>query len=335
MKSKKHKHLSLEERRQIYLLLGRKLSVVQIAHQLGRHHSTVYRELQRNSYFEADDHKMNGYYPLNAQEYYRRRRQSLRLFERSSDLKDFVITKLKSYWSPEQIAGYLKRQAIAGFYACMETIYRFIYSCEGKELRLYHYLFKGRKHRRGLYSRKSRSKIIPDHHGIAHRPAIVDGRETFGHWEGDLMIFNREHGNSNITSLVERKSRYTVLAKNDNRRPMPVIEGIIKRLSPLPKDLTKTIAFDRGFEFIHHYDELHKKLSMQAYFCDPQAPWQKGAVECNNNRIRRFLPREVDLKTVSDADLYDISVIMNNTPRKCLNYKTPQEVMDEYLHKAA
>lgn len=335
METKKHKHLSLEERRHIYLMLGRKASVTKIAQQLGRHHSTIYRELQRNSYFEADDHKMNGYYPLNAHEYYRRRRQSLRLFERYPDLKQLVIEKLKSYWSPEQIAGYLKRHAMAGFYVCMETIYRFVYSCEGKDMGLYRYLFKGRKRRRGLYSRKARSKLIPDHHGIAYRPVIVDSRDTFGHWEGDLMIFNREHGNANVTSLIERKSRYTVLAKNDNRRPMPVMERIVRQLSPLPRDMTKTIAFDRGFEFIHHYDELQKRLSMQAYFCDPQAPWQKGAVECNNRRLRRFLPSHTNLNGLSNADLYDISVIMNNTPRKCLGYKTPQEVIDEHLLQTA
>lgn len=106
---KHHTHLSMSERRRIYQLLGRKVSVVSIARDLGRHHSTVYREIQRNSFWDEDDHKMNGYYPVNAQEYYRRRRQSLQLFERYPDLKSFVIEKLKSYWSPDQIAGYLKR----------------------------------------------------------------------------------------------------------------------------------------------------------------------------------------------------------------------------------
>ena len=107
---KHHTHLSLEGRRQIYLMLGRKMSAVEIAKKLGRHHSTIYREINRNMYFEEDDHKMNGYYPLNVQEYYRRRRQSLRLFRRHPDLKVFVIDKIKEYWSPDQIAGYLKEE---------------------------------------------------------------------------------------------------------------------------------------------------------------------------------------------------------------------------------
>jgi transposase, IS30 family len=194
-------------------LLGRKTPVCRIAEILGRHHSTIYREIQRNTYLEEDDQKNNGYYPLCAEEFYRRRRQSLRLFRRNPELKDFIVEKLRAYWSPDQIAGYLKRLGIAGFYACMETIYRFVYSSEGRELGLYKYLFRGRKNRRRKYGRKPRDARIPEHHGIAFRPKSVDGREVFGHWEGDLMIFNREHGKSNLTSLIERKSRYTILAK--------------------------------------------------------------------------------------------------------------------------
>ena len=333
MEPRNHTHLSLDERRQIYFMLGRKMSAVKIAYELGRHHSTIYREIQRNSYFEEDDHKMNDYYPVNAQEYYRRRRQNLRLLERYPDLKSFIIEKIKAYWSPDQIAGYLKKLGIEMFYACAETIYRFVYSAQGRELGLYSYLFKGRKNRRNKYARKPRGNRVPDHHGIAYRPEIVEGRETFGHWERDLMIFNREHGKTNLTSLIERKSRYMVIAKNDNRKPAPVAQTISKSLSFFPRHMTQTMTFDRGFEFMR-YHLLHKELGMETYFCDPQAPWQKGAVECNNNRIRRFLPREVDLKNVSDADIYDISVIMNNTPRRCLGYRTPQEIMDEHLHKA-
>jgi transposase, IS30 family len=211
------------------------------------------------------------------------------LFERYPELRDFVIEKLKAYWSPDQIAGYLKRIGIAGFYICMETIYRFIYSVEGKELRLYRYLFKGRTRRRRKFGRTPRQPSIPEHHGIAFRPEIVASRETIGHWETDLMIFNREHGKANVTSMIERKSRYTILLKNEDRRPSPVMGKIKERLATLPGELTQTMTFDRGFEFMR-YSLLRKDLGMEGYFCDPQAPWQKGAVESNNNRIRRFLP---------------------------------------------
>lgn len=334
MEPRKHKHLTLDERRQIYFMLGRKMSVVDIARQLQRHHSTIYREIQRNSYWDEEDHKNNDYYHLCAQEFYRRRRQSLRLLWRNPELQGFVIEKLRSYWSPEQIGGYLKRLGIKGFYVCHETIYRFIYSVQGREHELYQYLVKGRKNRRKKFSRKPRSSRVLEHHGIAYRPKIIATRETFGHWEGDLVIYRREFGKSNITSLIERKSRYTILAKNSDRRPIPVMQRISKELGRLSASVTKTITFDRGFEFMS-YPILQKNLGMDSYFCDPQAPWQKGAVESNNNRLRRFLPRDLDLNTVSNADIYDICVIMNNTPRKCLGYKTPQEVMDEYLQRAA
>lgn len=331
MEKKNHTHLSLAERRQIYFLLGRKASVCRIAKILGRHHSTIYREIQRNTFWD-EDHFNNGYFPVNAQEFYRRRRQNLQLFCRYQELKDFVIEKLRAYWSPDQIAGYLKRLGIRCFYACMETIYRFIYSKEGKECGLYRYLFKGRKKRRRKFGRKPRSSRIPVHHSIAYRPEIVSSRKTFGHWEGDLMIFNREHGKTNLTSLIERKSRYTILAKNADRRPAPVMSKIRDALIGFPNGLTQTITFDRGFEFMS-YPLLQKKLSMDSYFCDPQSPWQKGAVESNNNRIRRFFPREVNLEAVSDADIMSVCIIMNNTPRKCLEYRTPQEVLDAYLQR--
>lgn len=337
MKEKHHSHLSLAERRQIYLLLGQKLPVCEIARQLGRHHSTIYREIQRNYY--SDDDPLNfaansGYFPLNAQELYRRRRQSLQLLLRHKDLKAYVIGKLKIYWSPEQIAGYLKRLGVQGFYVCAETIYRLIYSVEGRDLGLYRYLFKGRKKRRRMFGRTPRASRIPDHHGIAFRPESVADRQTFGHWEGDLMIFNREHGSTNLTSLIERKSRYAILARNPDRRPALVIGRIGELLEKLPPEATQTITFDRGIEFMA-YPALQKKLGMESYFCDPQSPWQKGSVESNNNRIRRFLPREVNLAAQDGADIYDVCTILNNTPRKCLGYKTPHEVFHEHLRMVA
>lgn len=331
---KHHKHLTLEERRQIFRLLNAQTPVRRIAEILDRHASTIYREIKRNAYFEEDDHKMNGYYPVCAQELYQQRRQSRRLFCRYPELKEFVVEKLRAFWSPDQIAGYLRRVGTFGFYACMETIYRFIYSKEGRDLGLSRYLFNRRKNRRRMRSRKPRGSRIPEHHGIAFRPDIVDEREIIGHWEGDLMIFNREHGKMNLTSLIERKSRYMVLAKNDNRKPDAVIGRISETLSELPKSMRQTITFDRGFEFLS-YPLLRRDLGMDSYFCDPQAPWQKGAVESNNNRIRRFLPREVDLNTITDRELKLISDLMNDTPRRCLGYRKPKDVFAKHLQLAA
>lgn len=152
------------------------------------------------------------------------------------------------------------------FYACAETIYRFIDSAKGKALKLYSYLFKGRKRRLKAYSRKPRGNRVPEEFGIKFRPDIISTRETYGYWEGDLMIFTRKEGSkSNVTSLIERKSRYTLLAKNDDRKPDSVAKTIADKLNNLPKDMTQTMTFDRGFEFMS-YPLLRKKLGMNTHF---------------------------------------------------------------------
>lgn len=148
---------------------------------------------------------------------------------------------------------------------------------------------------------RNRGTRIPDHHGIAFKPEIA-GRQTFGHWEGDLMIFNREHGSTNLTSLIERKIRYTMLAKNTDRRPSLVVGQIGNMFAQLPRQVTQTLTFDRGFEFMS-YPVLQKTIGMESYFCDPQAPWQRKAVSrATINRIRRFLPRETNLAALDAAD---------------------------------
>ena len=232
MERKNHTHLSLEERRKIFLLVNSKTPVKRIAELLCRHHSTVYRELARNTTWHEDPY-LRGYFHMNADHFMRQRRQRLRLLCRHPALKDYVTDRLQAYWSPEQIAGYLKQHAGRGLYACAETIYQYVYSDEGRDSGLYRYLFRGRPRRRRQYSRKPHDRV-PAHHGIAWRPEIVNSRTTFGHWEGDLMIFDRIHGKTNLTSLIERRSRYTILAKNDNRRPVPVISTIRDRLKKLP-----------------------------------------------------------------------------------------------------
>ena len=175
--------------------------------------------------------------------------------------------------------------------------------------------------------------MFPEHFGIAHRPPEVAGRQVAGHWEGDLMIFGLELGKANLTSLIERKSRYTVIVKNSDRRSSPVISGIMGALAHLPPSLRQTMTFDRGFEFTGH-SALRRDLGLQAYFCDPQSPWQKGSVESNNARIRRFFPRSTQLDTVSAADIYDVCGRLNGTPRKCLGYRTPEDVFREAMQEA-
>jgi transposase, IS30 family len=204
------------------------------------------------------------------------------------------------------------------------SIYQFVYSPEGRALELHRHLLRARRLRRPRFARKPRRATIPPSRTIAQRPAEIGQRHTIGHWEADLLIFRRAHGQANLTSLVERKSRLTRLVPNDNRRSGQVIGAIGQALGSLPPMARQSITFDRGSEFLG-YDELTRNHGIEAYFCDPHAPWQKGSVENTNGRLRRFLPGELDLSTLTPARLHEIERQMNDTPRKCLGFRTPQE----------
>ena len=216
-------------------------------------------------------------------------------------LRGHVVEKLSSWWSPEQIAGRLK---IAGEDSrlCHETIYQFVYSPEGRALELHRHLLRARRLRRRRFGRKPRSLKIPLERTIAQRPAEIGERQEIGHWEADLLIFRRAHGKANVTSLVERRSRLVRLIPNRDRRSRHVIGAIGEVLASLPATARQTITFDRGSEFLG-YAELTRSHGIDAYFCDPHSPWQKGSVENTNGRLRRFLPGELDLATITPAHL--------------------------------
>lgn len=165
---------------------------------------------------------------------------------------------------------------------------------------------------------------------IRYRPQTVRRREVFGHWEADLMIFRRELGPANITTVVERLSRYTVLFRNNDRRSKPIMSSLIGLLSPLPQHARQSLTFDRGLEFVS-WRELERGMGTQAWFCDPQAPWQKPTVENTNRRIRRWLPRDTILLALPAGQLNDLAHRMNATPRKCLAFRTPAEVFSAQL----
>jgi transposase, IS30 family len=159
---------------------------------------------------------------------------------------------------------------------------------------------------------------------IKDRPEAVKNRQEFGHWEGDLIQFRKEGGPANVTSLVERVSRFTLLLKNADRRSKPVMEEIITGLFPLPFEARRSITFDRGFEFL-----AWPHLGAAVWFCDPQSPWQKGTNENTNGRARRYLPRETDPTALTNRNLAAICQRLNTAPRKCLGFRTPAEVFRE------
>lgn len=240
-----------------------------------------------------------------------------------------VIDRLQAGWSPEQIAGRLRHEGHRER-VCHETIYRYVYSPEGQSLELGRHLPERRRKRKARYARRPRSLVFPERCMIRYRPDAVRNREAFGHWEADLMIFRRELGPANIATVVERVSRYTVLFRNNDHRSRPLMSNLIGLLAPLPRHARQSLTFDRGLEFVS-WRELEHGLGAQAWFCDPQAPWQKPTVENTNRRVRRWLPRDTVLLDLPPSELTALAGRMNATPRKCLGFRTPAEAFSERL----
>ncbi|ULJ74195.1 IS30 family transposase [Rhizobium gallicum] len=327
-----YSQFTLSDRRRLYQLKERKLPVGEIARQLGRHRSTIYRELKRNTFHDREFPEYSGYFGTIADDISKERRRRLRKLRRHPQLRDLIIERLKAHWSPEQIAGRLLADGISDIRVCPETIYRFIYGKEDYPLGLYEHLPERRRRRRPRGARKPRDGLIPFECRISQRPDFIDDRSEFGHWEGDLLIFDRKLGQYNITSLVERNSRYTVVIKNRSRHSRPIIDKIVHAFSPLPSFARRSFTFDRGTEFAG-FRALEDGIGARSWFCDPNSPWQKGAVENANKRIRRFLPGDTDLSLVSQQRLVHLAHQLNSIPRKCLGYKTPAEVFIAHLRE--
>ena len=198
-----------------------------------------------------------------------------------------------------------------------ETIYKFVFSKEGIDLNLPFYL-KRKKKVRGLDYRKAKRNTIVGLIPIAARPDFINNRSEFGHFEADLLIISGAKG-SNIITIVERKSRWSKLICNYSKGSNAVISKINSTLGTLSSQF-KSITFDRGKEFAKHH-ELHAKT----FFCNPHSPWQKGAVENLNGRIRALLPKNSSIRGVSTSHIDWIENIINNTPLKVLGYLTPAE----------
>lgn len=328
-----YRHLTLRERQLIFRMLDKKVSMRAIAEKLGKHISTIYREIKRN-WFDDMDPWLDGYYGEAADQMAKGRRTKLRKMVANPQLASLVIEKLKEAWSPEQIAGHLRVVSQSTDAAVSkishETIYRYVYDKTGRALDLYRHLPTGRRRRRRRYDRKPRGLLIPQANTIAYRPDVINERQRLGDWECDLVQFRKEFGNANLTTIVERKTRLLVIVRNPSRHSEGVMKGIKSKLGPYPAHARRSITFDRGSEFAN-YSYLKSEIGAEGYFCKPQAPWQKGTNENTNGRMRRFLPRETDLATVTDAQLQAIADKMNATPRKCLGFIAPNEAFSRLL----
>jgi IS30 family transposase len=305
--------LSLSEREKIYLLQKNNKTQTEIALETGRSQSTISYELNRCW-------SGIGYLPDRAEvdALSKQKRHYGKLV--NEGLKSYIISRLKQGWSPEQIAGRLKYER-SDFRISHEAIYQYIYSVEGRSKKLSLLLLRRRLKRGSRYGKKPSKHYIPESREIEKRPEYINKRKEQGHWEGDLVIFTILKS-SNVTTLLERTSRYAELIYNPNKYSTTIIGNIDKRLESLPADLRKTITFDRGREFAKYND-----LDMNVYFCNPRSPWEKGSNENFNGRLRRYLPKRFDHRDLNQNLLDQIQLKMNNQPRKCLGYKTPIETL--------
>ncbi len=318
--------LTLVEREEISRGLVAQQSIREIARTLGRAASTVSREVRRNGGYsryravEADKSAWDrGRRP---------KRCKLALNER---LARYVAAKLKMNWSPEQIAGWLKAEYPRDerYHVSHETIYQslFIQARGALKKELTAHLRSQRTIRR---SKHAKSKgvgqgEIKDIVSIRERPASVEDRAVPGHWEGDLIAGSK---NTHIATLVERKTRYVMLAKVNSRDTETVIKALIKQSKKLPKELYKSLTWDRGKELANH-KEFSLATDIKVYFCDPRSPWQRGSNENTNGLLRQYFPKRTDLSVHSQAHLNKVARQLNERPRKTLGFRTPAQKFSE------
>jgi transposase, IS30 family len=317
-------HFDLEERCTIARLREAGQSLRQIAAALDRAPSSISRELKRNTGVQV------GYKPAYAQEQTAARRWTGSRLERDPVLRNVVLGCLACGWSPEATAGWLRRQKPAVMIS-HESIYRFIYAQMQRTHDWAWRLYLPRaKSKRGCRGRRggSPASFIQDRVSISQRPKTVESRRSAGHWEADLMLF-ATYGQA-ILVAHERKSRVLLLAKQPSKAAKPTAEKLMEWLAPLDPRHRQTMTFDNGTEFAQHY-RLNQQLGMQTFFCDTHSPWQKGGIENAIGRMRKTLPRKTNLTDISLNDLNIRVAAYNNTPRKCLGYKTPAEVFNSQL----
>lgn len=321
---RRYEQLSLEERCTIAELQRAGASVRKIAAALGRSPSSVSRELKRNT---GQGPRAGPYRPAYAQDLTAARRWSGSRLERNAELRDQVLGGLRQGWSPEQVAGRLRRHAGRTLIGT-ESIYRFVYAqlARTNDYAWRHYLPRA-KFKRGLRGQKGGSPALHIKHRISidNRPPEAADRQQPGHWEADFILFAR-YGQA-VLALHERTSRLTALVRTDDRRAEPTASLLAELLRPLPDELRRSLTLDNGTEFAEHH-----RLGLPTFFCDPHAPWQKGGVENAIGRIRRFLPRRLDLQSLAPDDVLRAAQAYNHTPRQCLDFQTPAEVFSTVLH---
>lgn len=307
-----HKQLTAEEREVVAQMWAANHTRKQIAKTLNRHRSTIGRELKRN----GDGEEYSGVRAQRKAEQRRVERPRVTKMQ-IPEIHEYVISRLKQNWSPDQIAGRSRidfpkqpRRRLS-----RTTIYKGLYADDHVE----HWR---RYLRSSTWKKPSRRGQIPNTTPIANRPVAVARRERYGDWEGDTLVGGQRAGG--LLSLVERKSGYTLLARLSQCKSQPVAQAMCRKLKSLPPQLRRSMTLDNGKEFAAHA-QVSGQLNMGVYFARPHCPWQRGTNENTNGLIRQFFPKGTRIADVSEADVSKYQTLLNERPRKRLDYRTPTE----------
>ena len=325
-RTRSRRALSLPEREDISRGIAAGLSMRSIASQLQRSPSTVSREIHRNGGYDQ-------YRAASADQaaWDRAQRPKRCKLSKHPALKRLVALKLKGHWAPEQIAGWLKREYPDNedYHVSHETIYKtlFIQARGALKKELQKYLRTQRAMRRPKQHSLKKSGLgqIKNMATIRERPASVEDRALPGHWEGDLIAGSN---NSYIATLVERHTRYVMLKKVDGKETETVVNALIKQAHKLPRELYKSLTWDRGKEMADH-ERFTLATDIKVYFCDPRSPWQRGSNENTNGLLRQYFPKGTNLSVHSQAKLNAVARQLNERPRKTLGFYSPAERFSE------
>jgi IS30 family transposase len=327
------RYFSQDDRIEIADGLGRGERVTAIAARIGKSFQSVYREIARN---RKPDGRYQPWFAHN-QAHVRRRRPKPRRLALDTGLREAVAGKLRRGWSPAQISRWLRRcyPRRLSWLVCAETIYEAVYRglvlhADPANLRT------GRTYRRRRGRGRSRDgalKQSTNMKSIRQRPAVVETRRQAGNWEGDLIVGAGQR--SAIATLVERKSRFTVLVRlAGDHSARTVGDALIDAFTKVPVALRRTLTWDQGNEMFHH-ERIEQATGLGIYFADPHSPWQRGTNENTNGLLRQYLPKGTDLGGWTDDQLRNIATELNDRPRLCLNDRSPSQLMRQWLRQLA
>ena len=318
---KKYKQLGFEDLVKIETLMKEDFKTTEIAIKLSKHKSCIYRCIK--NYSVDDSFKADVAYELIRQRKFYNVKPRRLLPD--SVLSKYVVDKIEEYWSPEQIANSWKEAEKEPL--SHETIYQYVYHYKPELVKIY-FRRKGKKYH---HDRKSKYQIL-NRRMIDTRPVDVELRKEIGHWEGDTIIGKNHKGA--ICTNVERKSGKLIASKLPNKTAQAVLDATKDDFADLPARLCVSMTYDNGKEFSKH-EEIEKATGMAVYFARAYASWQRGTNENTNGLLRQFIPKGTDFDTVSDDELAKYVNLINNRPRKRLNWLSPNQVFDMELNSVA